>query len=73
MRNESDIINCYNFIKPYILKVTVGTMLNVGYWNAKTATIGQAQKELCTLVGKFAQLQCCRSTQKREQWQYHEF
>ena len=41
---------------PYILKVTGGTMLNFGYWNGKTATLGQAQNELCMLVGKFAQL-----------------
>jgi putative phosphoribosyl transferase len=45
---------------PYILKVTAGTMLNFGYWNAKTATIGQAQNELCMLVGKFAQLQSAK-------------
>jgi cyclopropane fatty-acyl-phospholipid synthase-like methyltransferase len=60
MRNESDIINCYNFMTPYILKVTAGTMLNFGYWNAKTATIEQAQNELCMLVGKFAQLQSAK-------------
>ena len=41
---------------PYILKVTGGTMLNFGYWNGKTVTIGQAQNELSMLVGKFAQL-----------------
>ncbi|MGB6590617.1 MAG: methyltransferase domain-containing protein [Candidatus Nitrosopolaris sp.] len=56
MRNEFDIINCYNFMTPYFLKATGGTMLNFGYWNGKTATLGQAQNELCMLVGKFAQL-----------------
>jgi hypothetical protein len=30
---------------PYILKVTAGTMLNFGYWNAKTATIEQTQND----------------------------
>ncbi len=35
-------------------------MLNFGYWNGKTANLGQAQNELCMLVGKFAQLHSAR-------------
>ena len=46
---------------PYILKATGGTMLNFGYWNGKTATLGQAQNELCMLVGKFAQLHSAKN------------
>jgi cyclopropane fatty-acyl-phospholipid synthase-like methyltransferase len=45
---------------PYILQATGGTMLNFGYWNGKTANLGQAQNELCMLVGKFAQLHSAR-------------
>ncbi|MGB7956625.1 MAG: methyltransferase domain-containing protein [Candidatus Nitrosopolaris sp.] len=60
-RNESDIINCYNFMTPYILRATGGTMLNFGYWNGKTANLGQAQNELCKLVGKFAQLHSAKN------------
>ena len=60
-RNELDIINCYNFMTPYILQATGGTMLNFSYWNGKTATLGQAQNELCMLVGKFAQLHSAKN------------
>ena len=45
---------------PYILRATEGTMLNFGYWNGKTANLGQAQKKLCVLAGKFAQLHSVR-------------
>jgi cyclopropane fatty-acyl-phospholipid synthase-like methyltransferase len=45
---------------PYNLQATGGTMLNFGYWNGKTANLGQAQNELCMLVGKFAQLHSAR-------------
>ena len=60
-RNESDIVNSYNFITPYLLRATGGTMLNFGYWNGKTTTLGQAQNEVCLLVGKFAQLHCAKN------------
>jgi cyclopropane fatty-acyl-phospholipid synthase-like methyltransferase len=46
---------------PYILRATGGTMLNFGYWNGKTANLGQAQNELCMLVGKFAQLHSAKN------------
>jgi cyclopropane fatty-acyl-phospholipid synthase-like methyltransferase len=46
---------------PYILQATGGTMLNFGYWNGKTATLEQAQTDLCILVGKFAQLHYAKS------------
>ena len=36
-------------------------MLNFGYWNGKTTTLGQAQNELCMLVGKFAQLHSAKN------------
>src|SRR5207245_4345514 len=46
---------------PYILQATGGTMLNFGYWNGKTTNLGQAQNELCMLVGKFAQLHSAKN------------
>jgi cyclopropane fatty-acyl-phospholipid synthase-like methyltransferase len=60
-RNESDIVNGYNFATPYYMRATGGTMLNFGYWNGKTATLGQSQNELCMLVGKFAQLNSAKN------------
>jgi cyclopropane fatty-acyl-phospholipid synthase-like methyltransferase len=60
-RNESDIVNGYNFITPYFMRATGGSMLNFGYWNGKTTTLGQAQNELCMLVGKFAQLHSAKN------------
>jgi len=55
-RNESDIINCYNFLTPYVVKATGGTMLNFGYWGEKSNNPIQAQIDLCRIVGEFAQL-----------------
>jgi len=60
-RNESDIVNGYNFITPYFMRATGGSMLNFGYWNGKTTSLGQAQNELCMLVGKFAQLHSAKN------------
>ena len=60
-RKESDIVNGYNFVTPYFMRATGGTMLNFGYWNGKTTTLGQAQNELCMLVGKFAQLHSAKN------------
>jgi len=41
-RNEFDIINCHNFMTPYILLATGGTMLNFGYSNEKITNPIQA-------------------------------
>src|SRR5437870_10974754 len=61
-RNESDIVNSYNFMTPYIRHATGGSnMLNFGYWNKKTEDPMQAQKELCTLVGDFANLKSAKN------------
>jgi len=53
---------------PYILQATGGTMLNFGYWNGKTANLGQAQNELCMLVGKFAQLHSAKKYPRHWKW-----
>ena len=55
-QNEKDIINLYNFLTPFIQLVTKSNMLNFGYWTDNTKHPVQAQEELCTLVGKFADL-----------------
>lgn len=55
-RNERDVVNYYNFMTPYIGRATGSNMLNFGYWSEKTQNPLQAQNELCTLVGEFANL-----------------
>ena len=55
-QNEKDIINLYNLLTPFIQLVTKSNMLNFGYWTENTKHPVQAQEELCTLVGKFAEL-----------------
>ena len=55
-RNERDVVNYYNFMTPYIGRATGSNMLNFGYWSEKTKTPLQAQNELCTRVGEFANL-----------------
>ncbi len=41
---------------PYGGRATGSNMLNFGYWSEKTKNPLQAQNELCTLVGEFANL-----------------
>ena len=41
---------------PYIGRATGSNMLNFGYWSEKTKTPLQAQNELCTRIGEFANL-----------------
>lgn len=55
-RNEHDVVNYYNFMTPYIGRATGSNMLNFGYWSEKTKTPLQAQNELCTRIGEFANL-----------------
>ena len=55
-RNERDIVNYYNFMTPYIERATGSNMLNFGYWSERTKTPLQAQNELCTRIGEFANL-----------------
>lgn len=60
-RNESDIINCYNFLTPFVVRATGGTMLNFGYWGEKTINPNEAQIDLCKIVGEFAQFQSAKN------------
>ena len=59
-RNERDIVNFYNFLTPFVQVATGGNMINFGYWNKNTKNPLQAQYELCTLMGEFAELHSAR-------------
>jgi ubiquinone/menaquinone biosynthesis C-methylase UbiE len=59
-RNERDIVNFYNFLTPFVQVATGGNMINFGYWNKNTKNPLQAQYELCTLMGEFADLHSAR-------------
>ena len=60
-QNEKDVINLYNFLTPFIQLVTGSNILNFGYWTEKTKDPLQAQQELCTIVGEFANLDSARN------------
>ena len=60
-QNDKDVINLYNFLTPYIQLATGSNILNFGYWTEKTKDPLQAQQELCTIVGEFANLDSARN------------
>ena len=55
-RNEKDVINYYNSNSDILRLIAGGNMLCYGYWNDKTNSPLAAQKNLCTIFGKMAQL-----------------
>ncbi len=55
-RNEKDVVNLYDSLSDLMRLVTGGDMLNFGYWNEKNSTPLLAQKNLCEVFGKMAQL-----------------
>ncbi|HJS81917.1 MAG TPA: class I SAM-dependent methyltransferase [Nitrososphaera sp.] len=55
-RNEHDVINLYNSLSPVMHLATGGNMLNFGYWNGNASDPVVAQNNLCSLVGKMAEL-----------------
>lgn len=55
-RNEKDVVNLYDSLSDLMRLATGGDMLNFGYWNEKTSTPLLAQKNLCEVFGKMAQL-----------------
>ena len=55
-QNDDDIINIYNLLTPYVQRITNCNMLNFGYWNSDTRDLETAQRNLCSLVGEFAEL-----------------
>ena len=56
-RNERDVVGLYQFMSSYVHYATGTCMLNFGYWvKGSSESIGNAQYNLCTLTGKFAEL-----------------
>jgi ubiquinone/menaquinone biosynthesis C-methylase UbiE len=55
-RNEKDVIKLYNSLSPIMQAATGGSMLNFGYWQGNVSSPVDAQSNLCTLVGKLADL-----------------
>lgn len=52
--NETDVIKIYNYLTPVIQLANGGLMLNRGYWKNNAKNPLQAQHQLCTLIGEFA-------------------
>jgi ubiquinone/menaquinone biosynthesis C-methylase UbiE len=55
-RNEKDVVSLYNSLSGVMQAATGGKMLNFGYWDNNANSPILAQKNLCTLFGKFAKL-----------------
>lgn len=51
-RKEKDIVNLYDALADLMRLATDGDMLNFGYWDEKTTTPLEAQKNMCTIFGK---------------------
>lgn len=58
-RNEKDVIKLYNSLSPIMQATTGASMLNFGYWQGDVNSPVDAQTNLCTLVGKLADLGSC--------------
>ena len=56
-RNETDVVNLYDSLSPLMQMATGGLMLNFGYWTDKIKEPVSAQKNLCDLFGKLAELE----------------
>lgn len=55
-RSEKDVINLYGSLSNIMKLATGGDMLNFGYWDSETTSPLLAQKNMCALFGKIAQL-----------------
>ena len=56
-RNQRDIINLYNSLSP-LMNITTGSyMLNFGYWSDGIKGPLEAQKSLCKITGRIAELE----------------
>jgi len=60
-RNEKDVIKLYDSLSPIMQLATGATMLNFGYWQGDVNSPVVAQSNLCTLVGKLADLGSSRT------------
>lgn len=55
-RNERDTIHMYDSLSDLMMLGTGGSMLNFGYWDEKTDTPLEAQRNLCRIFGRMAGL-----------------
>ena len=55
-RNEKDVINLYDSLSDVMRIATGGDMLNFGFWDEKTTSPIEAQKNLCEIFSKMAEL-----------------
>ena len=55
-RNENDVVKLYDALSPIMEVSTDGDMLNFGYWDASTSHPFDAQKQLCQMIGKMAEI-----------------
>lgn len=56
-RNERDVINLYTSLSHLMRSATGGDMLNFGLWESNDVSPVLAQKNLCTVFGRMANLQ----------------
>jgi ubiquinone/menaquinone biosynthesis C-methylase UbiE len=55
-RNEKDVINLYDSLSDVMRIATGGDMLNFGFWDEETTSPIEAQKNLCEIFSKMAEL-----------------
>lgn len=55
-RNERDVINLYDSLSGIMRAATGGDMLNFGFWDEDNDSPIAAQKNMCAIFGKMAQL-----------------
>ncbi|CAN5510673.1 hypothetical protein BH18THE1_BH18THE1_08180 [soil metagenome] len=60
-RSEKDVIKLYNSLSPIMQVATGAIMLNFGYWHGDVNSPVKAQSNLCSLVGKLADLDSSRT------------
>ena len=60
-RNEKDVIKLYNSLSPIMQAATGASMLNFGHWQRDVNSPVDAQTNLCTMVGKLADLGASRT------------
>lgn len=56
-RKEKDVINLYNSLSDLMRLATGGDMLNFGYWTDEITSPLEAQKNMCSILAKKAQLE----------------
>ncbi len=55
-RNETDVINLYDYLSSIMQVATSGNMLNFGYWKQDTRDPVAAQTNLCDIIGDISDL-----------------